>query len=35
LSPDALKPANEQRRRIDFGQMPVVRLERPEQLSHI
>ena len=33
-APDALKTANQQLRRIDFGQMPVVELERhPQQLG--
>jgi predicted ATPase len=32
--PDALKHANQQFRRIDFGQMPVVEFERPQELCH-
>jgi hypothetical protein len=34
-SPNTLKPANEQLRRIDFGQMPVVEIERPQEFRYI
>ena len=34
-APNALKPANEQLCRIDFGRMPVVEIERPQEFSYI
>jgi hypothetical protein len=32
-APNALKPANEQLRRIDFGRMLVLEIERPHEFS--
>ena len=34
-APDVLKPANEQPCRIDFGQLPVIEFERPEELCYV